>query len=66
MAELRVPKEISARVLNHVDEFERGVHDESYNRYDYFAEKLDAVVKWEAELKLLLAGQGATGTDRAA
>lgn len=66
MAELRVPKEISARVLNHVDEFERGVHDESYNRYDYFSEKLDAVVKWEAELKLLLAGQGATGTDRTA
>ena len=33
MAELRIPKEISARVLNRIDGFERGVHDESYNRY---------------------------------
>jgi len=30
MAELRIPKEISARVLNRIDGFECGVHDESY------------------------------------
>jgi len=59
-AALRIPREISARVLNHVDEYERGVHDESYNRCDYLDEKLDALVRWEAELQLLLEGNGST------
>ena len=61
MAELRIPKEISARVLNRIDGFERGVHDESYNRYDYFAEKLNAIRRWETELEVLLSGKGMTG-----
>lgn len=60
MAALRIPREISARLLNHADEYERGVHDESYNRHDYFDEKLDAMEQWEAELALLLKGEGAT------
>ncbi len=62
MAALRIPREISARVLNHVDEYQRGVHDESYNRHEYFDEKLEALVKWEAELANLL-GLGVGGSN---
>ena len=52
MAELRTPKGISARVLNRIDGFKRGVYDESYNRYDYFAEKPNAIRRWETELEV--------------
>jgi len=61
MAELGIPREISARLLNHVDEYERGVHDESYNRYEYFREKHEAMGRWEDLLKTLL--QNATVAD---
>ena len=57
MAALRIPHEISARVLNHVDEFERGIHDEAYNRYDYLDEKRRALRLWELRLRGLIGGR---------
>lgn len=54
MAGLGIRREHSAAVLNHMDELHVGVHDEAYNRHNYMAEKLDALLIWETELSRLL------------
>jgi Arm DNA-binding domain len=53
MAKLRVPREIAEILLNHVTG-SRNVLDEIYDRYDYLAEKKEALAAWEARLAALL------------
>jgi integrase len=55
MAKLKVPREICEILLNHVTGFGRNELDEIYDRYSYFSEKQDALKKYEAYLKALLA-----------
>ncbi len=43
MAELRIPKEIRDRCLNHVP---GDVGAKHYNQHDYFSEKADAFNQW--------------------
>lgn len=50
MAELRVPREIARKVLNHED----GKVDRIYNRHEYLDEKREALEKWAEHLKALL------------
>lgn len=46
LAELRVPREVARKVLNHED----GKVDRIYNRHEYLAEKREALEKWERML----------------
>jgi len=46
LAELGVPREIAAKVLNH----ETGKIDRIYNRHEYLNEKREALAKWEKRL----------------
>ena len=58
-AELRIPKEIRDRVLNHVSS---DVGDKHYNMHDYADEKRDALTRWSAALSAILWGIGANVT----
>jgi len=51
LAELRIPKEIRDRVLNHVS---GDVGSKHYNRYDYADEKRDALIRWSTALSVVL------------
>lgn len=51
MAELRIPREIARKVLNHED----GKIDRIYNRHEYLAEKREALEKWANHLSDLIA-----------
>jgi integrase len=53
LAELRIPKEIRDRVLNHVSS---DVGDRHYNLHDYAHEKRDALTRWSAALSAILHG----------
>lgn len=46
LAELRVPREVARKVLNHED----GKVDRIYNRHEYMAEKREALERWETRL----------------
>lgn len=46
LAELRIPREVARKVLNHED----GKVDRIYNRHDYAKEKREALAKWEKRL----------------
>lgn len=46
LAELRIPREIARKVLNHED----GKIDRIYNRHEYLAEKREALEKWAKHL----------------
>lgn len=50
LAELRVPREVARKVLNHED----GKVDRIYNRHEYLAEKREALEKWERMLLSLI------------
>ena len=51
MASLGVPKFIRERVLNH----SQGKLDQSYDLYEYNAEKRDALERWATRLTVILA-----------
>ncbi len=53
LAALGVPAEYRDRILNHVP---RGVGAKHYNLHDYAAEKKAALLRWEAALAMILAG----------
>ena len=55
-AELRVPREVARKVMNHED----GKVDRIYNRHEYMAEKREALERWETRLLEIL--QPATGS----
>jgi integrase len=59
LAELRIPKEIRDRVLNHVSS---DIGDKHYNMHDYADEKRDALARWSAALSAILWGTGANVT----
>ena len=59
LAELRIPKEIRDRVLNHVSS---DVGDKHYNLHDYADEKRDALTRWSAALSAILWGSAANVT----
>lgn len=46
LAELRIPREVARKVLNHED----GKVDRIYNRHEYLAEKREALEQWEIRL----------------
>ncbi len=50
-AELRVPREVARKVMNHED----GKVDRIYNRYEYLIEKQEALARWEKNLLGLVA-----------
>lgn len=50
LAELRIPREVARKVLNHED----GKVDRIYNRHDYAKEKREALVKWEKKLLAII------------
>jgi integrase len=54
IAKLGVPREIAEVLLNHVTGANKSNLDEIYNRYDYMAEKREALTKWEARLGEIL------------
>lgn len=49
-AELRVPREVARKVLNHED----GKVDRIYNRHEYMVEKREALEQWETKLMRLV------------
>jgi integrase len=51
LAELRVPKEIRDRVLNHAV---GDVGTKHYNVHDYADEKRDALTRWARELRAII------------
>jgi integrase len=55
LAELRVPKEVRDRVLNHAA---RDVGSKHYNLHDYADEKREALERWSAALVEILEGSG--------
>ncbi len=57
LARLGVPKDIRARVLNHVDGA-RSVTDAVYNQHEFQAEKRAALKLWEDELRRVVAMAG--------
>lgn len=59
LAELRVPKEIRDRVLNHTAS---DVGSKHYNLHDYADERRDALTRWSAALSAILWGTGANVT----
>ncbi len=54
LAELRVPKEIRDRVLNHIPS---DVGSKHYNRHDYADEKRAALTRWSAAISSILGGR---------
>jgi integrase len=58
MPKLGVSREVAERLINHVSGKNRTELDEIYDRYDYLAEKRDALARWEAHLQGLLARAG--------
>jgi integrase len=54
MPKLKVSREVAEILLNHVSGGGRNELDEIYNRYDFLAEKREALAKWEAYLSTLL------------
>ena len=56
LAELRIPKEIRDRVLNHIP---ADVGSKHYNLHDFADEKREALARWEAALAATLHGTGA-------
>ncbi|MCX7310329.1 MAG: site-specific integrase [Alphaproteobacteria bacterium] len=63
LAELRFPKEIRDRVLNHVS---AGVGDKHYNLHDYAAEKRGALNRWSAVVSAIVKGRGSKALQRSA
>ena len=59
LAELRVPKEVRDRVLNHVSS---DVGDKHYNLHDYADQKRDALMRWSGALSAVLHGAAANVT----
>jgi integrase len=59
LAELRIPKEIRDRVLNHISS---DIGDKHYNLHDYVVEKRDALTRWSAALSAIVWGTGANVT----
>jgi integrase len=57
LAELRIPKEIRDRVLNHIP---ADVGSRHYNLHDFADEKREALARWEAALAAILHGPSAT------
>lgn len=55
MPKLKVPRDISELLLNHVSGGERNELDIIYDRYDYLEEKAAALSKWEAHISKQLA-----------
>jgi len=55
MSRLKVPRHICETLLNHVTGAGKNELDEIYDRYEYLAEKSDALALWEARLTDLLA-----------
>jgi integrase len=55
LARLGVRREIGEILLNHVTGANRNELDEIYDRYDYLAEKREALAKWEARVQELIA-----------
>lgn len=51
LAELRVPREVARKILNHED----GKVDRIYNRHEYLAEKREALTLWATHLIKLVA-----------
>ena len=56
LAELRVPKEIRDRVLNHTAS---DVGSKHYNLHDYAEEKREALTRWASVIRSLVTGQDA-------
>jgi integrase len=56
LAELRIPKEIRDRCLNHIP---GDVGSKHYNRHDYADEKRDALNRWAAALDAIVTGAAA-------
>jgi integrase len=54
MARLGIHREVAEALLNHVTGAGKNDLDEIYNRYDYLAEKRDALEVWERKLSCLL------------
>ncbi len=50
-ASIKLSKEILGRIQNHC---QNDISNKHYNRYDYFEEKMEAVMIWEAKLLELL------------
>ena len=57
MAGLGIPGEIRDRVLNHVT---GGVGAKHYNKYDYAAEKRDALSRWSLALAAIVESRPAS------
>ena len=55
MPKLGVRREIAERLLNHVSGKNKSELDEIYDRYEYIAEKRQALQKWEQHVTDLLA-----------
>ena len=53
LARLGIPKDIRARLLNHV-EGARSVTDAVYNQHEFWAEKRAQLERWEAELRRMV------------
>jgi intergrase/recombinase len=60
LAELRVPKEVRDRVLNHAA---RDVGSKHYNLHDYADEKRDALNRWAKLVNALVTGTGTAVVD---
>src|SRR5262249_47344776 len=57
LAELRIPKEIRDRALNHIP---ADVGSRHYNLHDFADEKREALARWDAALAAILHGASAT------
>jgi integrase len=57
MAEMRVPKDVRAAVLNHVNGARSSVTDAVYNQYEGEDEKRRALRLWQARLRNILNGR---------
>ena len=57
LAEMRIPKEVRDRCLNHIP---ADVGSKHYNQHDYFVEKAEAFNRWAASLSEMLNGSSAT------
>jgi integrase len=59
LAKLRVPQEHRSLVLNHVRGKSASETTRVYDRHGYDDEKLEALTKWEAHVRLVVMGAGA-------
>jgi integrase len=57
LAELKVPKEVRDRVLNHVTSL-RDPESKHYNLYEFESEKRAALARWAAEIESIIAPRG--------